>query len=91
MRKCILTGLFTLLVFVGLKAQKTPHPEYLMRYYFTAVEGAKQSVVPQKVYSNQNETTSQITFLVFSLKDCVSISFHRKSKQDLIQFLASRR
>ena len=46
MRKCILTGLLTLLVFVGLKAQKTPHPEYLMRYYFTAVEGAKQSVVP---------------------------------------------
>jgi len=60
MRKCILTGLFTLLVFVGLKAQKTPHPEYLMRYYFTAVEGAKQSVVPLECVfkSKRNKLTN---------------------------------
>lgn len=36
------------MVFRGLSAQKTPHPEYLMRYYFTAAEGAKQSVIPSK-------------------------------------------
>jgi len=46
MRKSILTGILSLLVFTALGAQKTPHPEYLMRYYFTAVEGAKQSLVP---------------------------------------------
>ena len=46
MRKSILTGILSLLVFTALGAQKTPHPEYLMRYYFTAIEGAKQSLVP---------------------------------------------
>lgn len=36
---------------IRLHAQKTPHPEYLMKYYFTAVEGAKQSVIPPKNFS----------------------------------------
>jgi formylglycine-generating enzyme required for sulfatase activity len=48
MRNRILILTIALLVFRGLSAQKTPHPEYLMRYYFTAAEGAKQSVIPSK-------------------------------------------
>ncbi|MEY2870575.1 MAG: hypothetical protein RLZZ146_498, partial [Bacteroidota bacterium] len=48
MRKGILLLTITLWVFGGLSAQKTPHPEYLMRYYFTAAEGAKPSVIPSK-------------------------------------------
>lgn len=60
MRKCILTGLFNLLVFAGLNAQKTPHPEYIMRYYFTAVEGSKQSVIPPAFIfeSKRNQLTN---------------------------------
>ena len=48
MRNRILILTIALLVFRALSAQKTPHPEYLMRYYFTAAEGAKQSVIPSK-------------------------------------------
>lgn len=45
MRKGIL--LWALLGFVSgvLLGQKTPHPSHIMKYYFTAAEGAKQSVV----------------------------------------------
>ncbi|MBM3438589.1 MAG: hypothetical protein FJX91_05595 [Bacteroidetes bacterium] len=55
MRKCILFCLMGIFSTLGLRAQKTPHPEYLMKYYFTAAEGAKQSVVPPASLVNKSQ------------------------------------
>ncbi|MEK0440952.1 MAG: gliding motility lipoprotein GldJ [Bacteroidota bacterium] len=48
MRKRILFSAVGMLYALGLCGQKTPHPEHLMKYYFTAAEGAIQSVVVPK-------------------------------------------
>jgi formylglycine-generating enzyme required for sulfatase activity len=46
MRPRILISIFILLIGDKLCAQRTAHPEFLMKYYFTANEPVKQSVVP---------------------------------------------
>ena len=46
MRPRILISIFIFLIGGNLWAQRTAHPEFLMKYYFTANEPIKQSVVP---------------------------------------------
>lgn len=46
MRPRILISIFIFLIGGNLWAQRTAHPEFLMKYYFTANEPVKQSVVP---------------------------------------------
>ena len=46
MRARILFSFFIFLIGGNLWAQRTAHPEFLMKYYFTANEPIKQSVTP---------------------------------------------
>ena len=56
MRKGILLCLLGIGFAVGLRAQKTPHPEHLMKYYFTASAGAVQSVVVPRDFFTSKKT-----------------------------------
>jgi len=57
MRNCILFFSIGMFHALGLCAQKTPHPEHLMKYYFTASEGAIQSVVvPEALFKGKKSS-----------------------------------
>lgn len=54
MRPRILISIFILLIGDKLWAQRTAHPEFLMKYYFTANEPIKQSIKPSTFISEHS-------------------------------------
>lgn len=65
MRKCILLLLFLMGWGIESRGQNTPHPQHIMKYYFTAVEGTKQSVVPPSNYAKLRAFKSPNYFSCF--------------------------
>ena len=83
MRNRILILILCCLLCVEIMAQRTAHPEFLLKYYFTANEPIKQSVVPKP------EISDHVTMRNFGFQCFPSKSFaidDKKNAQPYLEF-----
>ena len=84
MRTRILFSFFIFLIGGNLWAQRTAHPEFLMKYYFTANEPIKQSVTPSTFISEHS------TMRFFSFRCFPSPKFEINGKENAMPYLEYR-
>ena len=83
MRPRILISIFILLIGDKLWAQRTAHPEFLMKYYFTANEPIKQSITPSTFISEHS------TMRFFNFRCFPSPKFAINGKENAMPYLIS--
>ena len=81
MRPRILISIFILLIGDKLWAQRTAHPEFLMKYYFTANEPIKQSITPSTFISEHS------TMRFFNFRCFPSPKFAINGKENAMPYL----
>ena len=81
MRPRILISIFILLIGDKLWAQRTAHPEFLMKYYFTANEPIKQSITPSTFISEH------FTMRFFNFRCFPSPKFAINGKENAMPYL----
>jgi len=81
MRTRILLIIFIFLIGGNLWAQRTAHPEFLMKYYFTANEPIKQSVTPSTFISEHS------TIRLFSFRCFPNPKFAINRKENAMPYL----
>lgn len=81
MRPRILISIFIILIGDKLWAQRTAHPEFLMKYYFTANEPIKQSITPSTFISEHS------TMRFFNFRCFLSPKFAINGKENAMPYL----
>ena len=84
MRTRILFSFFIFLIGGRLWAQRTAHPEFLMKYYFTANEPINQSVTPSTFISEHS------TMRFFSFRCFPSPKFEINGRENAMPYLEYR-